>query len=217
MIIKKTDFNSWVQFTQNIEDRILNPHIQNVQIEKINPELGDELYNAVLAIAETNPVAWSNATAYTVGMYATEQVNDVPSYSDKVYRSIQAGTNEPLTNAAYWVLDPLGTFWLNYVRPWAVFESFHRFCVWQGVNVVQYSIVYMDTTVSTVIDSKKLSFILDNIQTSSNVRRAKMKNYLDDNNWTIAGVVYEIDCDDYKPTKASRIRAVGRKGKYLNN
>ena len=82
MIISKKDFNSWVQFTQNIEDRILIPQIQTVQTDKINPILGDDLYNDVLAIANTNPALWNNATVYNLNSYATLQVYDIPSYSD---------------------------------------------------------------------------------------------------------------------------------------
>jgi hypothetical protein len=217
MIIKKTDFNSWVQFTQNIEDRILNPHIQNVMIERINPILGDQLYNAIMAVANSSPVAWNGATAYTLGMYATEQAGDIPSYSDKVYRSIQAGTNHALTDVAFWELDPLATFWFNHVRPWAVFETFHRFLIWQGVNVVQYSLVFMDTEATTVIDGQTRAFIMDNVKTSAEIRKARMLNYLCDNNWKIGTVTYKIDSTDYKKeTGSTRIRAVKKRNRLEN-
>lgn len=42
-------------------------------------------------------LAWSNATAYVVGARVTDTVNHI------IYEAIQAGTNHPVTDPAYWL------------------------------------------------------------------------------------------------------------------
>lgn len=47
MLIQKSDFNTYVQFTQNIEDRIIDFHIRDAENFDFAPKMPDAFYDAL--------------------------------------------------------------------------------------------------------------------------------------------------------------------------
>lgn len=208
MIVQKLDFSTWIDFTQNIDDDQINPYIIKTDTKKILPALGDDLHAAIRLISDENPIAWSSTTAYSVNDYATS--------GDVVYKAIQAGTNHAVTDTAYWEESPLGTFWLVYVKPWAVHEIAQKFFIWHGINTTQFGVRVNFSDSDTSIDGKTREAIIADLASDAGMYKSKMLNYLEDEEWTIDGVEYEVDCTDYKNEPSFSIRPVGKRKTYTD-
>lgn len=214
MIVQKSDFITWVDLGNNIPNDKVTRCVTNAEVECLRPKLGDDLVAAMRVISDTNPALWVNTTAYTTSQHVLRYDDD----EIKLYTALGATTgDDPLTSPSDWELNALGTFWAKYVKPWAVFEAFRKFLLWQGKNVTQYGIRVMFEDTSTQIDGQTLGYLLKDIESSCNVYRNKALRYLDEVEWTIDGTLYEIDCDNYKTNHNTfGIRAIG-KGKSLKN
>lgn len=208
MIIRKAHIGVFEPFTLNVTDRLLDPHILNAENLQVKTFIGDSLYNAVRVISDTNPLEWSDATAYTTEMYAYSLTGGIAS----VYKCIQGNTDQPLTDTDYWEPSPLGNFWYNYLIPWAVFETLKIFIVGHGVHVTPSGVQINSDPTFLPIDGQTRSGLEAKYRNFSQAYRAKAKNHLDDVEWTISGTKYEVECDDYKPTQTNFIlRGAGKK------
>lgn len=210
MIVRKADFSEFVEFTQNIPDNKINPHINTTQVKLIRPVLGQTLYTAVLAVGDASPVEWAAGTAFSAaGLYA---------YKDNVmYVSLQATTgDDPATSPLYWSSNPIGTFWLVYVKPWAVFECFAKFLLWHGKNITQFGIRIQTDDTSIQVTGSERADLIDDVNTSAGTYKSLMLNYLCDVEWTIDSVVYTVDCTDFKDEPSFSIRPGGTKKTYTD-
>lgn len=209
MIVQKLDFSTWVDFTQNIEANKIDPYILSIDTIEILPVLGDTLHAAILLISDTNPIAWDVATTYAA--------DDYVSYENVLYKALQATTGDvPTDLAPDWEVSPLGTFWLNYVKPWAVYEIASDFYLWHGINTTQFGLRENYEETSTSVSGDVRAALIHSIKNKAKVFKAKMLNYLCDEDWTIDGTVYTIDCTDYKSSNIFQIRAVGTRKNYTD-
>lgn len=209
MLINKQNIKNLVQFTLNIEDRIINPNILDAQEYDLRPMVGDamylQLYNDFDDVILAN---WSNLTAYSI--------DDFVVYGSTVYKALTANTGQqPDTNPTDWQVNELGTFFLNYLQPFLVFRAFGRFLLWVGRNITQYGLREMNEETSVPVTEDGRAALIVDIKGKASIWQNRLNNYLCDVNWTFDNVKYEIDCDDYKenPRKTFRIRAVDRKRK----
>jgi hypothetical protein len=165
MLVRKSNFSTWVQFTTNVPDRMLDNHILNSETIDIRPILGDALVNAIRAISDTNPEDYSNTIAYTIGKYAISGA--------VVYKCIQAHTGQPVTNATYWEESPLGTFWYVYLRPVAVFDAMIMFTTLHGNLVTQFGIVVVPQDSSFPIDGTSRAVMISFFKKAGSVKSWK--------------------------------------------
>jgi hypothetical protein len=209
MLIKKAFFNQYVQFTQNIEDRILSPHIETAETMKVRPIIGDALYTAMRRISDIDPGAWDSATSYPSGEYVIVENGEL----QQLYVSLRPTTgDDPKISPLDWKLSELGTFWIQHVRPWVVMESFAEFLVWHGTNVTQYGLRTMFEDSSMAIDADTRAVLLSNVNGKARFYRSAMQNRLADVQWTFDNTSYSVNRKDYKrDTAPFKIRAIGKK------
>jgi hypothetical protein len=208
MIIRKIHIGQYAPFTTNVPDKDLDPHILNAETMELKPILGDALYTAIRQISDTNPNVWNVGTPYVVGNFSYSLSGGVAS----VYECIQANAGQALTDIAYWTPSPLGSIWYNYILPWAIFETLKKFMVWYGVHVTPSGVQVNGDTTFLPVDGQTRAGMVAEYKNNAQVYKAKFRNYMDDINWTVNTVVYEIDCDDYKPTQSTfSLRGAGKK------
>lgn len=210
MLILKTHFPEYEAFTLNIPDSQVTPYINNAETQDMIPVLGDQMYAALRVIFDTSPASWSSTAAYTTGQFSIVQSGHL-SY---LYKCIQSGTGQaPATSPAYWQLSELGTFFLQYIKPWGVMVCLREFLVNHGVNITQFGIRVADEPTSMPADGRQVEAKIQVYRERGRTYKAKMLNRLKDVDRTFDGVKYEVDCEDYKtnnnnPGNSFKIRAI---------
>lgn len=209
MLISKADIKAFVQFTLNIEDRIINPNITDAQEYDLKPMIGDAMYLQLEQDFYNAPLTlWDVADNYLA--------NDFVIYNGSVYKALLPNVgSQPDTNPLDWELNELGTFFYKFLVPFLVFRSFGRFLLWIGRNITQYGLREMNEETSVPVNEEGRAALIVDIKGKASIWQNRINNYLCDVNWTFDNVKYEIDCDDYKenPRKTFKIRAVDRKRK----
>lgn len=207
MLISKQDIKNYVQFTLNIENRIIDPNITDAQEYDLRPFVGDAMY---LQLNED----FGNIILADWDITATYQVGDFVIYQNEVYKALAISTgSQPDTTPADWSLNELGTFYINYIKPFLVFKTFGRFLLWVGRNITQYGLREMNEETSNPVTDEGRSALIKDIKGKGSIWQNRVSNYLCNVHWTFDTVKYEIDTDVYKenPRKTFNIRAVGRK------
>lgn len=195
MLINKSYFPEYIQFTLNVPDSQVQPYINNAETQDIVSAIGDQMYAALRLIYDTNPTLWDSATAYSAGEFTIIQNGIVK----QVYEAIQANTNSnPITNPSDWQLSELGSFFEQYIKPWGVLVCAKEFLTFHGVNVTQFGLRVADETTSFAVDGNTRAAMLANVNNRANAYYNKMRNRLCDVNWTFDNTVYKIDCEIYK-------------------
>lgn len=207
MLISKQDIKNYVQFTLNIENRIIDPNITDAQEYDLRPFVGDAMYLQLIEDFSAIILAdWDIATGYLI--------NDFVIYNNEVYKALAPSTgSQPDTTPADWELNELGTFYINYLKPYLVFKTFGRFLLWVGRNITQYGLREINEETSVAVTDEGRSALIKDIKGKASIWQSRVSNYLCNVHWTFDTVKYEIDTDIYKenPRKTFNIRAVGRK------
>lgn len=207
MLISKSDIKEYVQFTLNIENRIIDPSIKDAQEYDLRVVVGDTMYFQFLNDFDTtNLQNWAIATAYLT--------NDFVIYGNKVYKALTNTTgDQPDISPAEWVENELGTFFITFIKPFLVFKAFARFMTWVGRNITQYGLREMNEETSNPVDEEGRQVLIVDIKGKASIWYSRMKNYLSDVHWTFDTIKYDVDSEDYKeyPTKTFRIRSVDKK------
>lgn len=204
MLINKIDIQQFTQFTQNIEDRIFNHNILDAQEFDLKPVIGNKMFDALILAA---PNGYSNWNALTV--YA---VNDLVVFGSSVYIAINGSTgSQPDTNPLDWSVNQLGTFFLNYLKPFLVFVSYGNFLLWAGTNLTQYGIVQIDEDTSEQITDQRRAELIANVSKKANVWLSRLKRRMCEVNDTFDAVNYSQTDGNFKvnPRKTFNIRPVG--------
>lgn len=206
MLINKQDIKNYVQFTLNIENRIIDPNILDSQEYDLRPMLGDAMYLQL----ETD---FSNIILANWDIADTYQVNDFVIYNNIVYKALVITTgNQPDINPADWEENELGTFYIKYLKPYLVFKSFSRFLLWIGRNITQYGLREMNEETSVPVSDEGRSALIKDIKGKASIWENRISNYLCDVHWTFDTIKYEVDTDDYKqyPKKTFNIRPISK-------
>ena len=203
MLIKREYFSEYVQFTMNIPASQVDPHILNAEYQDIVPKIGDQMYNALRFIYDTNPADWSSLTNYFTNDYVIVQNGT----SKQLYKALANNNNvNPINAPATWQLSELGTFFLNYLKPFGVFACYKEFLIFHGINITQFGLRVAEETTSFAVDGNTRAAMLDNARSRMNAYQAKMQNYLCDVDWTFDGIIYDIDCKVYKKHNNSQFK-----------
>jgi hypothetical protein len=191
MLITKQNIKDLSQFTLNIEDRIINPHIEDAQEYDLRPTIGDQMIDKLLADFDGGLVAWDISTNYLTGQFVV--------YNKTVYKALNNNVGlAPDTNPLDWSLNELGTFQNKYLRPYLVFSTYRRFLLWAGRNVTQYGLRDMREDTSDPVSDESRAALISDMKIKGQIWENRFKNYLCEVNWTFDGVNYTIDCDVYK-------------------
>lgn len=204
MLINKIDIQQFTQFTQNIEDRIFNHNILDGQEFDLKPVIGNKMFDALILAAPNGYSNWNALTAYAV--------NDLIVDGSSVYIAINPNTgNQPSLNPADWSVNELGTFFLNFLKPFLVFVSYGNFLLWAGTNLTQYGIVQIDEDTSEQITDQRRAELIANVKKKSNIWLSRLKRQMCEVNETFDSVNYSQTDGDFKanPRKTFNIRPVG--------
>lgn len=206
MLINKQNIKDLVQFTLNIENRIIDPNINDAQEYDLRPIIGDDMYNQIILDFDDGAITvWDTLEVYTIGQFV--------SYDGLVYKALTGNTgSQPDLNPLDWQVNELGTFFIKYLQPYLVFASFKRFLLWVGRNITQYGLREMNEDTSVPVTDEGRAALIGDIKVKAKTWYNRFNNYLcqSDVDWTFDMIKYEVDCDVYKenPKKFFKIRPV---------
>lgn len=192
MIIDKNHIAPFAPVSINIADRFINPDITNAGEFDIKPVLGLELFNKCEDINELNIIDWDVTTGYIL--------NDKVIFSNKIYNCLAPSTGD-LPAAAlslYWLELQVGTFWLNYIVPFASFAVMKRFTATHGVNYTQSGLRVNSSNTDFPVDGATRSTIVSQHKNDSQIWQNKTLKFLCDINWTLDLIIYSVDCAVFK-------------------
>lgn len=192
MLITKQNIKDLAQFTLNIEDRIINPNIEDAQEYDLKPTIGDLMFDKLIEDFDGGLIPWDILTAYAIG--------DFVVYGKNVYKSLTANIgNQPDLFPLDWEVNELGTFFNKYLRPFIVFATYQQFLLWIGRNLTQYGLREMLEDTSIPVTEEGRAALIADARKKRGIWYNRLTNELCLKNYTFDGVLYEVDCDIYKP------------------
>lgn len=104
----------------------------------------------------------------------------------------------------------------DYIKPYLVFSAYYKFLLWHGANISQYGTRENSETTSQEITDKRRAELLGDIQSKINVYLNRLKDKLDDDNYTYDSVTYDWfnDCDKKEMKPQLNIRQLGQSKTY---
>jgi hypothetical protein len=210
LIHNKCDLAEFTSFSESIGTNLVIQKIRDTEIERAEPFLGIELVTAMRSVYSKSVKVYDQFKTYAIGDFVISSENE-DSTLNSVYRCIQVGNGQPLTNVLYWEISPIGTFWYQHVRPWASFATYEHFCVGHGINVVEAGMRVSQTDTDYEINEAQRAKIIADAARSASIRKARLSKYLDSIAWTIGGVVYKEDntCGKNSGNKPTHMRIWG--------
>lgn len=205
MLIQKTQFKDYVDFSDNIADKKINYQINDAELFDFAPLVPDVFYTNVKALVESNPKQWSRTTPYLIGDKVFSPINN------KKYVALQGNTDaEPSESASNWSELTLFTLFDDYIKPFLVCSAFSRYLLWTGRNISQFGIRTNSEDSSTEVSDKARAELIADIDNKKNYYWSRFKKKIYDDSYTYDGVIYDFinDCEVSKPKRNFKIRAV---------
>jgi len=113
----------------------------------------------------------------------------------------------------------LTTLFNTYIKPYLVLSAYYKFMLWHGANVSQYGTRQNQEDTSQEVSDKRRSELLGDIQSKINVYLNRLKDKLNDDNYTYDSVVYDWynNCDKIIARPQLNIRQLGQRKIYPNH
>lgn len=197
MIIKKEYFPEFFQFSLNIQNEYVDPHIRNAEMQDILPKIGKAMYDA-LSPMEAIPTSWVSSTNYAIG--------SIVLFNGAIYKATATTTNNQPDVSSQWNLSELFTFFWGYIRPFGVFACFREFLIHHGINITQFGLRVSDEATSFAADGNTRASMLDNARRRMSQYESAMNNKLCEVNWTFDNIKYEIDTTVYKKSTKNKFK-----------
>jgi hypothetical protein len=192
MLITKQNIKDLAQFTLNIEDRIINPNIEDSQEYDLKPTIGDAMFDKLIEDFDGGLIPWDILTAYAIG--------DFVVYGKIVYKALTANVgSQPDLFPFDWEVNELGTFFNKYLRPFIVFATYQQFLLWIGRNLTQYGLREMLEDTSIPVTEEGRAALIADARKKRGIWYNRLENELCKKNRTFDGVQYLVDCEVYKP------------------
>lgn len=180
-LITKADLAEYDDFSGNIEDRIINPRINDAHIYDLRGLLNTTVLDSVYA-ATTPPTAWDNETAYITG--------GVVSFEGLVYDAlINSQGIEPGTDSATWKLNTGATLRYELLEPFLVWSALRRYYLRAGRQNTPAGLTVPTDPSGTFqpISDKGRSEIMAEAISKADFHRQDVLNFLQKNNLTHNG------------------------------
>lgn len=187
MIVEMINIIDHVPITLNIDARLINPHIIDVEKYLLLPKLGKPLVDAVAAaqVASTTFTVWNSATNYLLA---------TPSrviHNNQIWECLINNTNSaPTPTNVNWLLKDVFTFWYAHIKPYASFLSIARYIPYAGNNFTQGGITTPFGTQFQPSSDRDKGGILNDLNGKANIESGLMYKYLSSKSWTLDLVIY---------------------------
>lgn len=180
-LITKADLLEFDEFSTNIEDRVINPKINDAHVYDLRGLLPVSVLKTVEA-ANVPPVEWNSVDPYAIGATVSFEYN--------VYDAVTANFNvQPGTGVAEWALNTGATLRYIHLRPFLVWNTLRRFYVRAGRNITPSGITVPTDpqgTFQPISDQARASIIAEAIA-KADFHRQDIQNYLNKNNLNYSG------------------------------
>lgn len=175
-LISKSDLAEYEEFSQNIEDRIIEPRINDAHLYDMRGVLPFGVIESVYA-ATAAPTAWDEATTYTSGALVLHK----GSAYDWVADSLNI---EPGTNAAYWKLNTGATLRYSLLKPFLAWNTLRRYFMRAGRNITPAGITVPTDPQGTFqpISDKGRGELYEEAKSKAEFHRTDIIAFLRDNN-----------------------------------
>lgn len=189
LLINKHDFSTHVQFTANIDERLLNFHISDAETFDLANALPNELIQKLKDCTEQNPDAWNRTTPYAV--------NDLVKHEDVYYKAVATSTgSKPSSANTNWKEVEVMSFFTAFVKPFLVCASYYRFLNWHGANVTQFGIRQINEDTSNEVSEGRRGELMADINNKKQHYLSLMLKRFSDVAYTFDEVKYETtDCN----------------------
>lgn len=195
-LINKADLAEFEEFSQNIEDRIIEPRINDAHIYDLRGVLPLEVVGSVYA-ATVEPAAWGEAISYIAGATVMYKATAYDAVADNVGIT-------PGTDAAYWKINTGATLRYSLLKPFLVWNTLRRYYLRAGRNITPAGITVPTDPQGTFqpISDKGRSELLAEATNKAEFHRTDIITFLRNNHLYSHG-----SCD--APYGYSRSRAWG--------
>jgi hypothetical protein len=189
LLINKHDFSTHVQFTANIDERLVNFHISDAQTFDLANALPNELIQKLKDYTEQNPDSWNRTTPYAV--------NHVVKHEDVYYKAVATSTgSKPSSANTNWKEVEAMSFFINFVKPFLVCAAYYRFLNWHGANVTQFGIRQINEDTSNEVSEGRRGELMADINNKKQHYLSLMLKRFSDVAYTFDEVKYETtDCN----------------------
>lgn len=205
MLIEKSQFKDYVDFSDNINDKKLNYQIKDAELFDFVPLVPVEFYDALVSLIASDIKQWARTTPYVLGDKAYSPMNN------KKYVALRDTTgDEPSISLSDWDDIELASLFDDYVKPYLVCCAFSRYLLWTGRNISQFGIRTNSEDTSTEVSDKARAELIADINNKKAYYWSRFKKKIYDDDYTYDGVLYnfETDCDVSRPKRNFNIRAV---------
>lgn len=205
MLIEKSQFKDYVDFSDNINDKKLNYQIKDAELFDFVPLVPVEFYDALVSLIASDIKQWARTTPYVLGDKTYSPMNN------KKYTALRSTTgDEPSVSLSDWDDIELASLFDDYVKPYLVCCAFSRYLLWTGRNISQFGIRTNSEDTSTEVSDKARGELIADIENKKAHYWSRFKKKIYDDDYTYDGVLYsfETDCEISRPKRNFNIRAV---------
>lgn len=205
MLIQKSQFKDYVDFSDNIVDKKLNYQINDAELFDFVPLVSDEFYQAIKTMVESNIQQWSRTTEYLINQKSYSPENN------KKYIALRTTEgDEPSVSSSDWSEIQLYTLFDEYIKPYLICCAFSRYLLWTGRNISQFGIRINSEDSSTEVSDKARAELIADIDNKKSYYWSRFKKKISDDDYTYDTVVYDFenDCGTSRPKRNFKIRAV---------
>lgn len=180
-LITKADLAEYDDFSGNIEDRIINPRINDAHTYDLRGLLSVAVLDSVYA-ATIPPVIWNVGTSYLAAA--------VVSYKGVVYDAVTDSTGiEPGTDTAYWKLNTGATLRYELLEPFLAWSTLRRYYIRAGRQNTPAGLTVPTDPAGTFqpISDKGRSELMAEAIAKADFHRQDILNFLQKNDLTHTG------------------------------
>lgn len=183
------DLKRLFKLTEHIPQEDVDRAVNDALEFDVTPVISDTLVSAVKAILLTNPIQWSDVTAYTVGT--------VIFWDGVYYKCATAHTNsEPSASNSNWTVIQLMAFWVNFVKKYFCAQAYYRLLLWHGANITQFGSRQNTEDTSAEISDKRRGELSRDVTNKAMLYLSNLNKAFQAASQTFDGVKYVVDCGD---------------------
>ena len=188
-VFEKSDLSIVPRWTDNIDDKWINPFITQTCQIAFRDSISTTLYDAIATLVEpilagTQGNAWTAPTTYSSGVSVL--YNGIYYISNA---SVSPNENPPSSNAKWDVSEKLN-FWSEFMKPYLVYACYKSFIIWHGKHISQGGIRKHTDNTSFEVDAENLAVLINDLKGYISVKETQMMNTLNRVEYTFDSIVY---------------------------
>ena len=193
--LDKNRFHKYIQFSKNIEDRMIYNHVRDASRFDFMPKVPAELYNDIKAFSEKIVKTWDFKTSFTTGQET--------SLDDYIWKAL-ADNSDSRPPSDDWQKLEISEAFTDFIEPYLVMSFYGRFLLWHGNNVTQFGLRSPFEDSSNAVSPQDRSQLIADTKRKAGVYWADFIKWMKEKNYTLDGGKYDFEkCDKSQNNKST--------------